>query len=272
VLPNSHPNSAFMEVLRRTVGPRPEDRATAADRTACPHCGGSRREILVGRNYLCDACSVRATDVMGQPVALFNDFRSEGSVHAPIGVAAKHEDGSRCLEVTGRARAYVDGAAFRVVEGRFGGAFLKPLKTPEPNAAEAAPGAEDLDNYWDRAADSLADEIQWLKDGDFLRVDYDTENPELVVYGQLSVEDDGFHCEVVSNAFMPADDWPLDPAYLVAAGWSPPGDENPNWHRVHSGAAATAALVLAGLRYGRGCSDPRRLGWEPATFPGGVED
>ncbi|MCU6482462.1 ADP-ribosylglycohydrolase family protein [Arthrobacter sp. A2-55] len=272
VLPNSHPNSAFMEVLRRTVGPRPEDRATAMDRTACPHCGGSRRDILVARNYLCDSCRGRATDVMGQHVTLFNEFHTEGATISPIGVAANHEDGSRCAEVTERARAYVDGTAFRVVEGRFGGAFLLPLASPEPNADEVAPGTEDLDNYWDRAAGSLADEIQWLKDGDFLTVDYGTENPELVVYGQLSIEDDGFHCEVVSNAFMPADDWPLDSAYLVAAGWTPPGDENPNWHRVQSGAAATAALILAGLRYGRGCRDPRRLGWEPATFPDGVDE
>lgn len=186
-----------------------------------------------------------------------------------VGVAAKHEDESRCAEVTERQREYVDGTANRVNEGRFGGAFLQPLQTAEPNAEKTEPGPEDLENYWDWAADALADEIPWLKIGDFLAIDYDSGNPEVVVYGQLAVEYDNFHCEVVFNAFMPADDWPLVSAYFVAAEWTSLDDQMPNWHRVQSPAAA---VVLAGLRQGRGCHDPRKLDWEPATFPGKVED
>lgn len=239
---------------------------------ACPHCAQEIPSVLAARKYLCSDCQGRATDVCGWTVILFNSFSSTAGVVSPTGVAAKHDDGTPCTEVTERARAYVDGTAYRVVEGRFGGAFLQLLPSSDPPVDEAEPAAAELERYWPLLSAALAEEIQWLKDGDFLALDYETGDPAYALYGQLAPEDGTFHCEVVSNEFMPADDWPLDVGFLQQAGWHAPEEDNPNWFQAIGGAESAAAGIIAAMRHGRGCIDPRRFSWSPATFPGDIED
>lgn len=239
---------------------------------ACPHCSGVRPSHLVPRNYLCGDCQGRATDVLGWTVRFFNGFEARDGVMNATGVAAEHSDDSLCVEVTERSRAYVDGTAYRVIEGRFGGVFLQPLPSSDPPAAEAEPGSGDLEMMWAALATGLAEEIQWLKDGDFLSVDYETGDPTYILYGQIAPEEGGFYAEVVSNQFMPADDWPLDAGYLQQAGWLPPEEDAPNWFRSFTGAEAVAEGFLAAMRHGRGCTDPRRFSWDPAMFPEDLDD
>lgn len=239
---------------------------------ACPHCAGERPEHLVPRNYLCGSCQERAADVLGLTVHLFNDLDTLDGVISPAGNGATHEDGSRCREVEKRSVAYVDGVAYDVVEGRFGGVFLAPASSNPPPASEVNPGSGCMDLLWKVQAESLADDVRWLKDGDFVTVNYSTGDPGYAIYGQLAPEEDGFHCEVVSNQFMPADDWPLDANYLEQSGWLPPDDETPNWFHVLAGAEHSAEQLLLALRFGRGCDDARRLHWRPAMFPGQRED
>ena len=129
-----------------------------------------------------------------------------------------------------------------------------------------------MDRLWRLQADALSDDVQWLKDGDFFTVNYLSGDPDYAVYGQLAPEEGGFHCEVVSNQFMAADDWPLDAGYLHQSGWHPPDEETPNWFRVVVGAEPAAEQLLLALRHGRGCDDARRLQWEPASFPGQADD
>ena len=240
---------------------------------ACPHCSGPRPDHLVARNYLCASCQERATDVIGWTVTLLNDAKEISPGHfTTVGNGARHVDGSRCLEVPERSIAYVDGTAYVVAEGRFGGVFLRPPTSTEPPASEVDPGADDMEQLWAAMTAQLQDEVQWLKDGDFVTVNYLSEDPDYALYGQLAPEEDGFHLEVVSNKYMPADDWPLDTEYLQEAGWLAPDEETPNWFRVCTGSAAAASALLLALRFGRGCSDARRLDWHPATFPRELED
>lgn len=249
-----------------------QDEAKSSIIAACPHCAGERATHLAPRNYLCPDCQGRATDVLGWTVRLFNEVKTAGDVTTPAGNEARHADGSPCIEVAERSIAYVDGIAFRVVEGRSGGVFLTPLLSTEPPAAEVDPGTDDLERLWLLKSVELADEIQWLKEGDFLSVDYDTGDPDYTLYGQLAPEESIFHCEVVSNQFMPADDWPLDADYLQQEGWLPPDEDTPNWFRLHTGTESAASGLLLAMRHGRGCEDPRRIMWSPATFPGQLDD
>lgn len=239
---------------------------------SCPHCGQERPPHLVPRNYLCLECQERATDVLGWDIRLFNDMGAPGGAIRPTGNGAKHDDDSRCREVEERSAAYVDGLAYQVVGGRFGGVFLTPPASTAPPASEMEPGQDCMNRLWQRRTDSLSEDAQWLKDGDFLTVDYFSGDPDYAVYGQLAPEEDGVHCEVVSNKFMPADDWPLDAGYLQLAGWAPPYEDTPNWFRVVVGAELAAEHLLLALRHGRGCDDARRLNWHPATFPGHTDD
>lgn len=242
-----------------------------ASNSACPHCAGEREPHLVPRNFLCRACQERATDVLGWNVRLSNGMRAEGGAINPVGHLARHADGSTCREVQERAVAYVDGKAYAVVEGRMGGVFLTPLGSTAPQAPEVEPGGECMERLWQVLSESLADDVRWLKDGDFLSVNYDSGDPNYSIYGQLAPEDGAYHCEVVSNDFMPADDWPLDAEYLQQSGWMAPDDDTPNWFRVHTGADLAAERLLLAMRYGRGCEDARRLDWEPARFPDTTE-
>lgn len=129
-----------------------------------------------------------------------------------------------------------------------------------------------MDRMWQLQVNSLSGDVQWLKDGDFLTVNYLSDDPDYAVYEQLAPEEGGFHCEVVSNQFMAADDWLLDAGYLHQSGWHPPDEETPNWFRVVVGAKLAAEQLLLALRHGRGCDDARRLQWKPATFPGQADD
>lgn len=259
-------------MLSPSDSPDDYDKAMMPTTTACPHCAGELPQHLVPRNYLCGSCQGRAADLLGWTVQLFNDVETMAGVTSPAGNGAIHADGSHCCEVEKRSVAYVDGVAYDVVEGRFGGVFLTPVSSTAPPASEVNPGRSCMDLLWKVQAASLADDVRWLKDGDFLTVNYSSGDPNYAIYGQLSPEEDSFHCEVVSNQYMPADDWPLDSGYLMNAGWLPPNDETPNWFQDLAGADLAAEQILHALRFGRGCKDARRLHWRPATFPGQRED
>ncbi|WP_449372002.1 TY-Chap domain-containing protein [Arthrobacter psychrolactophilus] len=199
-------------------------------------------------------------------MSLIDGINATDRAMMPTGIVALHQNGSVCNEVTTRRRVYVDGISYLVTEGRFGGVSIQPPPSADPPAAEVDPGADDLEMYWTLISTAMADEIRWLKDGDFLTINYETGDPDYALYGQLAPEEESFHIEVVSNQFMPADDWPLDAEYLQQADWSPPDEECPNWSLVQNGAEAAADSLLLALRHGRGCLDPRRFDWHPAMF------
>lgn len=235
----------------------------STDTTACPHCAGPRDPHLIPGNYLCADCSSRATDALGWPISVVTEAGADG---LPSDVFAVHGDWTRCDDVGDRRRAYVDDVAYLVLPAELGEAFLQPLPFAEPLGSETQPGLGDTEKFWELVHVALTDDVQWLKADDFIYLDYMSAKP-YCVYGQLSPQNDGFHVEVVSNHYLPADDWPLDVEYLQHCGWSRPDAENPNWHIFVVGSALAAATLIGGMRWGRACVNPLELGWDSDTFP-----
>ena len=124
------------------------------------------------------------------------------------------------------------------------------------------------DRTWDAFHESVYEEIRWLKDGDFVSIEYGQEIQDTVSpYAQVAREDDYYWCEIVSNTYLPGDTWPLHGDILRDAGWNPPDEDCPNWYSERSGAVAATAAVIHGLRYGRACADPDFMEWHAATAP-----
>lgn len=229
----------------------------SSDTTVCPHCKGQREPGLAPGNFLCLACVEQATDAQGWPVSMATDLDADG---LPTEIIAIHGDWTRCMDVGNRHRAYVDDTAFLVLTGEPGQAFLQPLAVPEPPGIETRPGPEDMEKYWELVHVAFNVDVQELKDGDTIYIDYETGKPYRV-HGQLRPINNGFHIEMVSNEFLPADDWPLEVEYLEDYGWSPPNKSNPNWHMFVTESSLATAMLLGGLRWGRACEDPFELGW-----------
>ena len=235
---------------------------------ACPHCGDERPSHLIPRNYLCPECVRRAADVLGRRVILTNGLTETPRGLSASGLAAHHEDGSPCLEVAKRHTAYIDGVAYRAGEGRFGGTVVWPFDEPAPTADQTEPHPEEMDVFWHAGAAALAEEIRWLKDGDFVMIEYGESTDDAIApYAQVALDGDGYWCEIVSNDYLPGDTWPLHGDWLKEAGWDAPDADCPNWHSLRTGSQAVAAAVLDGMRNGRACSDVRLLDWRVATMP-----
>lgn len=178
-----------------------------------------------------------------------------------------NEDGRRGFQI----KPVLEGKLYDRVIGSYG------HRTPEKQIGDQStinywsystarhPAAE---TAWDASHESLLEDIQWLKDGDFAAIEYraDTANG-LSPYAQVAREDDRYWCEIVSEEFLPVEAWPLHESILREAGWSPPDADCPNWYSERSGALGATAAVLYGLRYGRECSEPDRLEWHVATTP-----
>lgn len=82
----------------------------------------------------------------------------------------------------------------------------------------------------------------------------------------------GWYCELVSERYLPATEWPIDSWYLMAAGWTPPTDPRDNWSRPADSPSHAAQLLADGLRHGRQCRDWRPVTWRTACFPRPPED
>lgn len=112
-----------------------------------------------------------------------------------------------------------------------------------------------MDDGWADLVHDLTIDLEVLEPGQFVIVEHCAQldpNP----YGQAAPEGGGgWHCEVVSEAYLPAGVWPIDEWYLMAAGWTPPGDPRGNWSRTADSPARVARLLADGLRLGRVCPD-----------------
>lgn len=120
---------------------------------------------------------------------------------------------------------------------------------------------------WFNARSELGLTLAALGPGQFVIVEYAGTGTEPEPYAQASVEPYGFHCEVVSERYLPAQQWPIDVKALSAAGWAAPDAVMDNWWHSADTAECAAELLLAGLRSGRCCPDPDDLTWSTGTFP-----
>lgn len=117
---------------------------------------------------------------------------------------------------------------------------------------------------WNSVTADVADFVAAMKPGNFVIVSYMSEGDD-APYGQFALEET-LQCEVASEQFVPTDLWPLDEAYFHNTGWSAPDSESPNWHRPPADPQQSAQGVIDGMRFGRGCSDPRLFSWVSGSF------
>lgn len=127
-----------------------------------------------------------------------------------------------------------------------------------------------LELRWARAGELVGELLGAMPWHSFLSIDYgdETDGPRHP-YAQATPSADGVWCEIVSEEFLPADQWPISAEYLARNGWSPPDNEVPNWHKQGIPPAEAGHQILEGLKYGRCCDDPTNVRWHTGDFPGG---
>lgn len=127
-----------------------------------------------------------------------------------------------------------------------------------------------IEEHWARAGELVSEVLANMPWNSFLSIDYgdEADGPRLP-YAQANPSADGVWCEIVSEDFLSADEWPIDTDYLVRNGWSAPDGEVPNWHKQGIPAVEAGHQLLETLRYGRRCDDPKKVRWHSGEFPGG---
>lgn len=123
---------------------------------------------------------------------------------------------------------------------------------------------------WHQAGELIGQLLAKMPWNTFLRVEYDGgEKVTTKPYAQAAPGVDGVWCEIVSERYLPAAEWPIDKRHLEKNGWSAPNEEVPNWlkERVPTGEAGHA--IVRGLRHGRCCKDANKLRWSTGEFPSG---
>ncbi|WP_159803050.1 TY-Chap domain-containing protein [Arthrobacter zhaoguopingii] len=123
---------------------------------------------------------------------------------------------------------------------------------------------------WQRAGELIGELLAITPWNSFIQIQYgETLDDRTQPYAQATPSADGVWCEVVSEHFLPAADWPINRNYLSESAWQPPDDEVPNWRRTQVPLSEAGHVLLAGLRFGRGCHDAGKLQWSTGEFPPG---
>ena len=134
------------------------------------------------------------------------------------------------------------------------------------NKAESQREAEE----WQRAGTLIGDLLAKMPWNSFLRIEYDgAEEVSTRPYAQATPSADGVWCEIVSEKYLPAGEWPINRRYFANNGWLAPDGEVSNWLKVSVPLADAGHQIVRGLRHGRGCRDAGRLRWSTGDFPTG---
>ncbi|WP_374100886.1 TY-Chap domain-containing protein [Arthrobacter sp. PvP023] len=123
---------------------------------------------------------------------------------------------------------------------------------------------------WHKAGKLIGQLLAKMPWNSFLRVEYDG-NEEITTrpYAQATPSADGVWCEIVSEQYLPAAEWPINRRFLTNNGWVAPDDEVPNWLKARVPLAAAGHEIVSGLRHGRSCTDAKNLRWSTGEFPSG---
>lgn len=122
---------------------------------------------------------------------------------------------------------------------------------------------------WARAGELISEVLANMRPGSFLSIQYAYDVDKLTPYAQAVPDADGVWCEIVSEQFLPAEQWPISTGYLAGNGWSAPTDDFPNWHKDGVLHEAAGHEILDGLGGGRHCADPAKFRWHTGQFPAG---
>lgn len=143
----------------------------------------------------------------------------------------------------------------------------------EPDAGQPDPGVEPSadEPEWDALRTEVAEALAGLGPVQFLILEY---HPGGTVepYAQAAREVGGYHGELVSEAYLPADQWPIDEVTIRRQGWTAPDTDTPNWWAWADTADLAARHLVDGLRHGRRCGELSAFTWRDGTFPGGGGD
>ena len=128
---------------------------------------------------------------------------------------------------------------------------------------------EVVDDGWEQVRSRLDSAVRSLPWESFVLVRHGAADE--APYAQAAPGPAGWYVEVVSAAYLPATDWPLDEEWLRTTGWQDPDGDTLNWWRTRTPVDEVAGLLLDGLRCGRGCSDPGALVVTVGRFPDGPD-
>lgn len=127
-----------------------------------------------------------------------------------------------------------------------------------------------VDDDWHRAGNLISDLLARMPWNSFLRVEYaGTKSNGVSPYAQATPSADGVWCEVVSEEFLPAADWPINQEFLARNHWSEPDSDFPNWWKSQVSPHDAGHQIVAALRLGRLCPDVTEFRWSTGEFPPG---
>ncbi|MGY2743438.1 TY-Chap domain-containing protein [Arthrobacter sp. UYCu723] len=123
---------------------------------------------------------------------------------------------------------------------------------------------------WAKAGELVSEVLANMPWNSFLSIQYADDDTEgLAPYAQAVPSADGVWFEIVSEKYLPADQWPIEKGYLTRNRWSAPDSNFPNWYKDGIPHIEAGHQILEGLRYGRGCDDASKLQWHTGEFPTG---
>ncbi|MBT2554482.1 hypothetical protein [Arthrobacter sp. ISL-5] len=127
----------------------------------------------------------------------------------------------------------------------------------------------DIQEAWARAGELISEVLAHMPWNSFLSIQYSDDTEGLTPYAQAVPDADGVWFEVVSEKYLPAGQWSIDPRYLSTNRWSAPDSDCPNWYKDGIPHIEAGHQLLEGLRFGRGCHDASKLQWHTGEFPSG---
>ncbi|GAP54651.1 hypothetical protein AHiyo6_12160 [Arthrobacter sp. Hiyo6] len=122
---------------------------------------------------------------------------------------------------------------------------------------------------WAKAGELISEILANMQWNSFLNIEYADGTDGLTPYAQAVPSADGVLFEIVSEQYLPAEEWAIDTGYLTGNGWSAPDDDFPNWSKDGIPHIEAGHQILEGLRFGRGCEDASKLRWHTGQFPNG---
>jgi hypothetical protein len=126
------------------------------------------------------------------------------------------------------------------------------------------------DNDWRTAEKLIRELINAMPIDSFLHIHYGQFGQgHAMPYARATLGLEGVRCEIVSADGLSPRQWPLDPHYLAANGWSAPYADVPSWHRAGVTRADAPAQILRGLRLGRHPVEATDLRWTVGRVPDG---